>query len=269
VTREIRLNAFEMNCITHQSPGLWRHPRDRAWQYKDLDYWTDLARILEGGKFDAIFIADVLGVYDVLHGDVDAAIRHAAQIPVNDPLQVVPPMAAVTRDLGFGLTASVSFEHPYPFARRFSTLDHLTKGRAAWNIVTSYLDSRAKNIGLIGQVDHDEHYEVAEEYLEVCYKLWEGSWEDGTVQRDKARDFRRPRQSSSDSSQGALFRDAGRSSLRALSAADANPVPSWLFAARNALRGQACRMRLCLPVFEGRAQEGRGVNPGGRARGRS
>jgi FMN-dependent oxidoreductase (nitrilotriacetate monooxygenase family) len=96
-------------------------------------------------------------------------------------------MAAVTRDLGFGLTASVSFEHPYPFARRFSTLDHLTKGRAAWNIVTSYLDSRAKNIGLIGQVDHDEHYEVAEEYLEVCYKLWEGSWEDGAVQRDKAR----------------------------------------------------------------------------------
>jgi FMN-dependent oxidoreductase (nitrilotriacetate monooxygenase family) len=187
VTREIRLNAFEMNCIAHQSPGLWRHPRDRALQYKDLDYWTDLAQILEGGKFDAIFIADVLGVYDVLNGAVDAAVRQAAQIPVNDPLQVAPAMAAVTRNLGFGLTASVSFEHPYPFARRFSTLDHLTKGRAAWNIVTSYLDSGAKNIGLVGQVDHDERYEIAEEYLEVCYKLWEGSWEDGSVLRDKAR----------------------------------------------------------------------------------
>jgi FMN-dependent oxidoreductase (nitrilotriacetate monooxygenase family) len=187
VTREIRLNAFEMNCIAHQSPGLWRHPRDRAWEYKDLDYWTDLAKILEGGKFDAIFIADVLGAYDVLHGDVDAAVRHAAQIPVNDPLQVVPPMAAVTRNLGFGLTASVSFEHPYPFARRLSTLDHLTKGRAAWNIVTSYLESGAKNIGLTGQADHDERYEIAEEYLEVCYKLWEGSWEDGAVLRDRRR----------------------------------------------------------------------------------
>jgi long-chain alkane monooxygenase len=187
VTREIRLNAFEMNCVTHQSPGLWRHPRDRAWQYKDLDYWTDLARILEGGKFDAIFIADVLGVYDVLNGDVDAAVRQAAQIPVNDPLQLVPPMAAVTRHLGFGLTSSVSFEHPYPFARRLSTLDHLTRGRAAWNIVTSYLESGAKNIGLTGQVDHDERYEIAEEYLEVCYKLWEGSWEDDAVLRDKKR----------------------------------------------------------------------------------
>jgi alkanesulfonate monooxygenase SsuD/methylene tetrahydromethanopterin reductase-like flavin-dependent oxidoreductase (luciferase family) len=62
VTREIRLNAFEMNCVTHQSPGLWRHPRDRASQYNDPDYWTDLAQILEGGRFDAIFIADVLGV---------------------------------------------------------------------------------------------------------------------------------------------------------------------------------------------------------------
>ncbi len=187
MTREIRLNAFEMNCIAHQSPGLWRHPRDRSLQYKDLDYWTDLARILEAGKFDAIFIADVLGVYDVLNGAVDAAVRQAAQIPVNDPLQVVPAMAAVTHNLGFGLTASVSFEHPYPFARRFSTLDHLTKGRAAWNIVTSYLESGARNIGLTGQVDHDERYEIAEEYLEVCYKLWEGSWEDGAVLRDKAR----------------------------------------------------------------------------------
>jgi long-chain alkane monooxygenase len=186
VKREIRLNAFEMNCITHQSPGLWRHPRDRAWQYKDLDYWTDLARILEGGKFDAIFIADVLGVYDVLDGNVDAAARQAAQIPVNDPLQLVPAMATVTRDLGFGLTASVSFEHPYPFARRLSTLDHLTKGRAAWNVVTSYLESGAKNVGLIGQADHDERYEIAEEYLEVCYELWEGSWEDGAVLRDRA-----------------------------------------------------------------------------------
>jgi FMN-dependent oxidoreductase (nitrilotriacetate monooxygenase family) len=93
----------------------------------------------------------------------------------------------VTRHLGFGLTAFVSFEHPYPFARRLSTLDHLTKGRAAWNIVTSYLESGAKNIGLTGQVDHDERYEIAEEYLEVCYKLWEGSWEDDAVLRDKKR----------------------------------------------------------------------------------
>src|ERR1700684_3238609 len=73
----------------------------------------------EGGKFDAIFIADVLGVYDDLNGNVDATVRQAAQIPVNDPLRVVPPTAAVTRDLGFGLTASVSFEHPTPSRAAF------------------------------------------------------------------------------------------------------------------------------------------------------
>src|SRR6202043_391721 len=96
-------------------------------------------------------------------------------------------MALVTKNLGFGLTASLSFEHPYTFARRLSTLDHLTKGRAGWNIVTSSLDSGAKNIGLGGQSAHDDRYDVADEYMEVCYKLWEGSWEDDAVLRDRAR----------------------------------------------------------------------------------
>jgi FMN-dependent oxidoreductase (nitrilotriacetate monooxygenase family) len=187
MTREIRLNAFEMNCVGHQAPGLWAHPRDRSAGYKDLEYWTDLARLLERGRFDGVFLADVLGVYDVYGGNLDAALRHSAQVPVNDPLQLVPAMALVTEHLGFGLTASLSFEHPYTFARRLSTLDHLTKGRAGWNIVTSYLESGARNIGLTTQGAHDDRYDVADEYLEVCYKLWEGSWEDGAVLRDKER----------------------------------------------------------------------------------
>jgi len=187
MTREIRFNAFDMNCVGHQSPGLWAHPRDRSSEYKDLEYWVELAQILERGKFDGLFIADVLGVYDVYRGNLDAALRHSTQIPVNDPLQLVPAMALVTKHLGFGLTASLSFEHPYTFARRLSTLDHLTKGRAGWNIVTSYLDSGAKNIGPTGQSAHDDRYDVADEYLEVCYKLWEGSWEDDAVLRDRRR----------------------------------------------------------------------------------
>ena len=187
MSREIRLNAFDMNCVGHQSPGLWAHPRDRSWQYKDLEYWTDLARILERGKFDGLFIADVLGIYDVYNGNGDAAIRQATQVPVNDPLSLIAPMALVTEHLGFGLTASLSFEHPYPFARRLSTLDHLTKGRIGWNIVTSYLESGAKNLGQKAQTEHDARYDYAEEYLEVCYKLWEGSWEEGAVLRDRER----------------------------------------------------------------------------------
>ncbi|SPL72607.1 LLM class flavin-dependent oxidoreductase [Acinetobacter stercoris] len=185
MTKQIHFNAFEMNCIAHQSPGLWRHPLDRSTEYKDLEYWTDLAKILEKGKFDGVFLADVLGIYDVYHGTNEHAITGAVQVPVNDPLQVVPAMAAVTRHLGFGVTTSISFEHPYPFARRMSTLDHLTKGRAGWNIVTSYLESGSKNLGLKTQVNHDNRYDIADEYLEVLYKLWEGSWENDAVLRDK------------------------------------------------------------------------------------
>jgi FMN-dependent oxidoreductase (nitrilotriacetate monooxygenase family) len=127
----------------------------------------------------------VLGTYDVYGGTRDAALRNAVQTPVNDPLLVVPLMSSVTEHLSFGVTASVSHEHPYTFARRMSTLDHLTKGRIGWNVVTSYLKSAAVNIGLDDQMSHDERYEFAAEYLDVCYKLWEGSWEDGAVVRDK------------------------------------------------------------------------------------
>lgn len=185
MTKKISFNAFEMNCIAHQSPGLWRHPQDRSVEYKDLEYWTDLAKILERGFFDGIFIADVLGIYDVYHQSAEHALTGAVQVPVNDPLQIVPAMAAVTKHLGFGVTTSISFEHPYPFARRISTLDHLTKGRVGWNIVTSYLESGSKNLGLKTQVNHDNRYDIADEYLEVLYKLWEGSWEEGSVLRDR------------------------------------------------------------------------------------
>ncbi len=185
MTKRISFNAFEMNCIAHQSPGLWRHPQDRSVEYKDLEYWTDLAQILERGFFDGIFIADVLGIYDVYHQSAEHALTGAVQVPVNDPLQIVPAMAAVTKHLGFGVTTSISFEHPYPFARRISTLDHLTKGRVGWNIVTSYLESGSKNLGLKTQVNHDNRYDIADEYLEVLYKLWEGSWEEGSLLRDR------------------------------------------------------------------------------------
>ncbi len=125
--KQIRLNAFDMNCVAHQSPGLWTHPRDRALTYNTLDYWVDLARTLERGRFDALFLADVLGLYDVYRGSARAAIEGAVQVPVNDPLLLVPAMALVTEHLGFGVTCTLSYEHPYPFARRMSTLDHLTR----------------------------------------------------------------------------------------------------------------------------------------------
>jgi FMN-dependent oxidoreductase (nitrilotriacetate monooxygenase family) len=93
----------------------------------------------------------------------------------------------VTQTLGFGITLSLTYEQPYSLARRLSTLDHLTGGRVAWNIVTSYLESAARNLGLTTQIPHDERYQIADEYLEVCYKLWEASWESDAVMRDRQR----------------------------------------------------------------------------------
>ncbi|RXH23836.1 5,10-methylene tetrahydromethanopterin reductase [Bradyrhizobium nanningense] len=187
MAKEIRLNAFAMNCVAHQSPGLWTHPRDRTAEYNRLPYWIDLAKTLERGRFDGLFLADVLGVYDVYGNSPDAALRNAAQTPSNEPLLLLSAMAAVTQNLGFGVTSNLSFEPPYPFARRMSTLDHLTEGRIGWNVVTGYLDSAARGAGKDKQTGHDDRYDIADEYMEVVYKLWEGSWEDDAVLRDRAR----------------------------------------------------------------------------------
>ena len=187
MTRPIRLNAFAMNCVVHQSPGLWTHPRDRSAEYNRLPYWHDLARALERGRFDGLFLADVLGVYDVFGDSPAAALRNATQTPANEPLLLISAMAAVTKHLGFGVTSNLSFEPPYPFARRMSTLDHLTGGRIGWNVVTGYLDSAARGAGKDRQTAHDDRYDIADEYMEVVYKLWEGSWEDDAALRDRGR----------------------------------------------------------------------------------
>lgn len=180
-------NAFHMNCVVHQSPGLWVREEDHMVDYKDLDGWIEFAKLMERGKFDAIFLADVVGTYDVYGGSRDAAVRSAAQIPVNDPMLLIPAMAAVTEHLGFGFTSSVLQAHPFTFARQITTLDHLTRGRAAWNIVTSYLESTGRAYGHGGLPDHDVRYEMADEYCRLCYQLWEDSWADDAVVQDRKR----------------------------------------------------------------------------------
>ncbi|KAJ5692930.1 hypothetical protein N7462_002353 [Penicillium macrosclerotiorum] len=181
--KQLIINAFAMQSPSHLNPGLFRHPGDQGAAYKDLKHWVALAQKLEAAKFHAIFFADVLGGYDVYKGpaNLDPTIPAAAQFPINDPLYSVPAMAAATESIGFGVTASTTYDAPYALARRFSTVDHLTRGRIGWNIVTSYLDSAARNFGLDTQVEHDERYRIADEYLDVTYKLWEASWRDDAV----------------------------------------------------------------------------------------
>jgi FMN-dependent oxidoreductase (nitrilotriacetate monooxygenase family) len=185
--KKMQIYAFDMNSVGHINHGMWTHPRDRSLHYTDLDYWVDFAQMAERGKLDGIFLADIVGVYDIYKESPAATIETGAQIPVNDPLIPVSAMAYVTKHLGFGVTVNTTYEPAFLLARRMSTLDHLTKGRIGWNIVTGYLDSAARAMGFDKLPEHDARYDAAEEYLEILYKLWEGSWDDDAVQRDKTR----------------------------------------------------------------------------------
>jgi len=183
----MKLFAFNFNGPAHLSSGLWRHPLDRGHEYKTLSYWLEYAKMLENACFDGIFFADNIGYHDVYKGSVAGALKDAAQIPANDPAYLIPAMAAVTQHLGFGITSSTAYDHPYQIARKFATLDHLTGGRIGWNVVTSYVESAARNIGNGAALPpHAERYARAEEFIEVMLKLLEGSWEDGSARADKA-----------------------------------------------------------------------------------
>ena len=183
--KQILMNAFNMNCVGHIHHGMWTHPEDRSTDFNSLSYWLDLAKLLERGLFDGLFIADIVGVYDVYQQGIGLTARESIQLPVNDPMLLVPAMASVTQHLGFGVTANLSYEQPYLFARRMSTLDHLTQGRAGWNIVTGYLDSAARAMGQTQQIPHDRRYDMADEYLDVLYQLWEGSWQEDALLADR------------------------------------------------------------------------------------
>jgi FMN-dependent oxidoreductase (nitrilotriacetate monooxygenase family) len=187
MAREIRLNAFDMACVGHIQHGMWTHPRDRSSDYTSLEHWVSLARLLERGLFDGLFLADILGVYDVLEGSAAPSLRASVQIPLLDPMALVPAMAHATTHVAFGVTCNLAYEPPYLFARRMATLDHLTGGRIGWNIVTGYLDSAARAMGMREQMAHDDRYDLAEEYMQVVYALWEGGWRDDAVVRDRIR----------------------------------------------------------------------------------
>lgn len=187
MSRQIRINGFEMATPGHINHGLWRLAGNRRTQYHTLDYWVDLARTLERGLFDAVFLADVVGTYTTYKGSRAPALKAGMQVPNIDPTLVISAMAAVTRNLGFAVTGTTTYEPPFGWARRLSTLDHLTRGRLAWNVVTGYLPDAARNYGLSEQIRHDDRYAIADEYLEVVYRLLEESWDEDAVVLDAER----------------------------------------------------------------------------------
>ncbi|KAM5372110.1 hypothetical protein ACJZ2D_007643 [Fusarium nematophilum] len=183
--KRIYLNAFDACTVGHTSPGQWRNPADRSADKRDLDYWLETAKLLEKGKFLSYFLADTVGGFDVYKGSRDPAIKIGSEFPVTDPFVPISAMAAVTKSLGFGVTASTSYERPFLLARRFSTLDHFTKGRIGWNIVTSWNKASALAMGLTDIIPHDERYEAADELMGLLYQLWESSIADDAVVKDK------------------------------------------------------------------------------------
>ncbi|MEV8136574.1 NtaA/DmoA family FMN-dependent monooxygenase [Microbacterium aurantiacum] len=186
MTTPLHFNAFVMNTNSHIQHGHWRRPEAQQVDFENVDLWIDLARLLEEAKFDAMFFADVTGHYGDADADFEVYARHGLQIPSNDPTVLLGALAVSTREIGLALTSNVAQNHPYNFARQVSTLDHISRGRIAWNIVTGTQDNGARNLGLPQLTDHSERYRWAEEYVDVVYKLWEGSWDDGAVLKDKA-----------------------------------------------------------------------------------
>ncbi|WP_280270543.1 LLM class flavin-dependent oxidoreductase [Nocardia wallacei] len=184
MSKQLMFNIFTMNTVSHVNQGMWRHPDNKTVDHNDLDTWIELARLAERGRFDAIFLADGAGLGGDFGGDWSIYPERGLMFPIGDPLMVLPAMAQATEHLGFIVTSAPIQHPPYSFARSMATLDHLSRGRIGWNVVTNASANAHRNVGLGGLVEHDERYAIAEEYLEVVYKLWEGSWDDDAVVRD-------------------------------------------------------------------------------------
>jgi len=181
----MHLAAFLIAGPVAHSHAVWRHPATRG-DFLRPELYCEIARLLERARFDLVFFADRLAMADtfahsfatgVLYGDQDA-IRL-------DPIPVLAMMAGVTRRLGLGATRSTTYYQPYHIARTFATLDHLTRGRVAWNVVTSANDSEAHNFGLDQHLEHDLRYDRADEFMAATYKLWD-SWQADALILDRA-----------------------------------------------------------------------------------
>jgi FMN-dependent oxidoreductase (nitrilotriacetate monooxygenase family) len=178
------LNAFTELVPSHHHQGLWRTPFSRTRNSNDLATWTEIAAVAERGRFDGIFIADGLGLTAPFQGHHGRHAEGALQFPMNDAIVVASALAAVTTELSIGFTSSIIQNQPFELARLVSTLDHLSKGRVAWNVVTSGLENSYKNLGYESIPSREARYAGVDEFLEVVYGLWEGSWEEGAVRRD-------------------------------------------------------------------------------------
>ena len=185
----MHLAQFLVHGPTYHSLAMWRHPRTAAaseeagYDWRRPELYQHIARVCERGRFDTVFFADVNFIADTYRGSLGPALRNAAQAPEHDPVPLLSFMAAVTERIGVASTFSVSHSHPFYAARLWATLDHLTGGRAGWNVVTSINRNQAANYGEERQPT-DTRYDRAYEFIEVCRKLW-NSWDADAVVMDR------------------------------------------------------------------------------------
>ena len=184
---KIHLAQFLVHGPTYHSLAMWRHPRtDHAsYRWDRPELYQHIARLCERGRFDMVFFADLNYISDTYRGSMEPALSYAVQAPEHDPIPLLSYMGAVTKHIGLGATFSTSHSHPFYAARLWATIDHLTNGRAAWNVVTSLNRNLDANFGA-DRPDADTRYDRADEYMEVCRKLW-SSWDEDAVVMDRER----------------------------------------------------------------------------------
>jgi FMN-dependent oxidoreductase (nitrilotriacetate monooxygenase family) len=181
----MHLAQFLMHAPTYHSLAMWRHPRTAAAPYRwdRPELYQHIARVCERGLFDMVFFADLIFISDTYTGSMAPTLRHAAQVPNHDPIPLLSFMGAVTSTIGLASTFSINNQHPFYAARLWATLDHLTRGRTAWNVVTALNHNQSANYGE-ALPPTDVRYERAAEFMEVCLKLW-NSWEADAVVMDR------------------------------------------------------------------------------------
>ncbi len=184
--RRMHLVAYLKTGPTANHPGAWRHPEADLHDIFAPERYEHIARVLEAACFDACFYADTFGLPDIHGGNFDAYLRNGGQITYLDPLMVLPLMARVTKHIGLGATLSTTFMTPYYLARTMASLDMITGGRAAWNVVTSATELEARNFGMDGLPPKDLRYDRADDVLLACEALWD-CWDADAFVMDRER----------------------------------------------------------------------------------
>jgi hypothetical protein len=221
VKRTMHINLFIQSRGHHEAA--WRHPMSSKLPLTDIQYTVEMTQKAEAGLFDSIFLADVLGLWN----DVQTT-------PFNwlEPVTTLAALAMATKRIGLIATASTTYTEAYNLARQFASLDHISRGRIGWNIVTTWSPQAGGNFGNIGEVSHADRYERAEEYMTVVKGLWD-SW----ARRPCRRPLRRSQARARDRPRGKILQGEGAAEPAALAAGPPGVRAGGLLRHRQAVRG--------------------------------